>query len=535
MLSHAIGTMPGSVSVLAALWVTLGRCLGQSLFPGCDNGKVLLETDLPKDAAHWDCPASLWLQSQRLYSVDTVYDPEPATLTCMNQRITYNHAIPNSGAYRPVSVESGEYLYCPPQRWINNLHHGATVLLYHPCSPPHERQLLSALARSCISDYILTPHKNLDRNRPIALVSWGRTLEISTVASSEICDWLNATTSKQPKPAELRYKSQYNLLLTRSENQDRNKGKKKVPTSLSLSKSSCQRLTSGSVKRCCEETISSLLEDLKETQLRLRFRREIIRQHNKRRKRAALNSTADLPKVSSDQTNSSSIIHRLQSNALPKTISSQIVNERSTKHALSRSTSLKENPIPKKFSPNTSRTTINNVPLARLHATDSNKMEKVQQKDNEVIDLEAREVVNVNDDVKYQQTELNGLDSATKSQAVGHKSSDCQCKPNHVCECSKGLDKSQIFMRTPRTDEAVWAAGALGFLLGLLTLCILHTRLYKHWKRGTSLYWHDPQQDYDSVADVIRRRLRLAKRRRKRGRKKEVVLLPSSSSSEEYP
>lgn len=27
-----------------------------------------------------------------------------------------------SGAFRPVKAESGEYLYCPPQRWLNNVH-----------------------------------------------------------------------------------------------------------------------------------------------------------------------------------------------------------------------------------------------------------------------------------------------------------------------------------------------------------------------------------------------------------------------------
>ncbi len=50
-----------------------------------------------------------------------------------------------------------------------------------------------------------------------------------------------------------------------------------------------------------------------------------------------------------------------------------------------------------------------------------------------------------------------------------------------------------------RTDEAVWAAGALGFLLVLLTLSVLHTRLYRHWRSSTSLYWQDNQQDYESV------------------------------------
>lgn len=51
----------------------------------------------------------------------------------------------------------------------------------------------------------------------------------------------------------------------------------------------------------------------------------------------------------------------------------------------------------------------------------------------------------------------------------------------------------------PRTDEAVWAAGAVGFILVLLTLSVLHTRLYRHCRPSTSLYWHDNQQDYDSV------------------------------------
>jgi hypothetical protein len=53
---------------------------------------------------------------------------------------------------------------------------------------------------------------------------------------------------------------------------------------------------------------------------------------------------------------------------------------------------------------------------------------------------------------------------------------------------------------TPRTDEAVWAAAALGFLLVLLVLSVLHTRLYRHWRTTPSMYWHDSKQDYDRVA-----------------------------------
>lgn len=42
--------------------------------------------------------------------------------------------------------------------------HGATVLLYHPCAPLHERLLLSALARSCLPEYIITSHPQLNKH-----------------------------------------------------------------------------------------------------------------------------------------------------------------------------------------------------------------------------------------------------------------------------------------------------------------------------------------------------------------------------------
>lgn len=53
-----------------------------------------------------------------------------------------------------------------------------------------------------------------------------------------------------------------------------------------------------------------------------------------------------------------------------------------------------------------------------------------------------------------------------------------------------------------RTDEAMWAAAALGFLLVLLTLSVLHTRLYRNCRAPSSLYWPESQQDYESVAGM---------------------------------
>lgn len=132
--------------------------------------------------------------------------------------------------------------------------------------------------------------------------------------------------------------------------------------------------------------------------------------------------------------------------------------------------------------------------------------------DNHVVDVEEREA-----DPKQRYSHTH---SHNKSEHIGFDSqqhpnpqpvSDTQhcggCTAGEPCECPKGsaaeIQAAVVnngLLRTPRTDEAVWAAAALGFLLVLLTLSVLHTRLYRHWRTAPSLYWHDPQQDYDSVA-----------------------------------
>lgn len=83
----------------------------------------------------------------------------------------------------------------------------------------------------------------------------------------------------------------------------------------------------------------------------------------------------------------------------------------------------------------------------------------------------------------------------TKAQRFG---SECEDLGQCGTPVSPGIEgPSRI--KIPRTDEAVWAAAALGFLLVLLTLSVLHTRLYRHCRSSTSLYWHDNQQDFENV------------------------------------
>ncbi|XP_070825964.1 tumor protein p53-inducible protein 13 [Chaetodon trifascialis] len=602
-----------TVTVLAALWVSLGRCdVSQSPGPACDNGKLYLDRDLPEDTLSWDCPVSAWPEPpQRLCSIDTVYDPEPAKQICMDKSISYNRTIPNSGAYRPVRAESGEYLYCPPQRWINNLHHAATVLLYHPCAPLHERLLLSVLARSCLPDYVITPHPQLSERMPVALLSWGRTLELSSVASTDVCDWLETTTSASNEFGGVSPSRTYNLLLTRSaeRHQQQHAGKMKE-----------------SVRRCCEQTISPLLNGAKESNTKKESLQQIKEEGKSRQIRAAtqtnrttLTKTADvqsynsMPGPSADsppgnstlsdppgprEVPSQSKIQNINQGLRPRptTLLGSNMSETLTNLSLgfgdpgSQKSGLRLQTAGQQ--PNLKRTALRNPsPSAGLdvraedvnsehnhtarpealsskdEGTDSVKqhMERDSKekhsdkdstadgmmKDEEVVDVKEREL-------EYKQTHSDthesgktGFHSVSSSQSESPPqpqqhapgSHDCDdCKAGEHCECNKdaGADAqagvvSKGLPRTPRTDEAVWAAAALGFLLVLLTLSVLHTRLYRHWRTMPSLYWHDPQQDYDSVADVIRRRLRIAKRRRKRGRRQECVLLPSSSSSDEHP
>lgn len=582
---------PLTVTVLAALWVSLGRAgVSGSQGPGCDNGKLSLDTDLPADAVYWDCPVSSWTKSsQRLSSIDTVYDPEPARPTCVDKPISYNYSIPSSGAYRPVSAESGEYLYCPPQRWLNNLHHGATVLLFHPCAPLHERLLLSALARSCLSDYILTPHHQLHQHMPVALVSWGRTLETSTVASSQICDWLESARSTRSQVSEVNHSRRYNLLLMWPAEQHWHSSKMK-----------------GSLKQCCEQTITQLLNEVMKAEQRSRASAGGVghmEEGDKSRPRRAAdredvedNSKKDKPtaKVDSTLSNQTNEIRRNLQNynsTISPAVDSAPGNRSASGHPAPRE-AFSQSEIPNQnvgLAPTPKNSIVSNFSEAprdsdssRFKASQFHKLttkpsegtegtESFKQrdsdskhslraknshkdtaaegrmKDNQVIDVEEREAdpkQRYSHTHSHNKSEQIGFDSQQHPYPQpGSDTQDCGgCTAGEPCECPKGsaaeVQAAAVnhgLLRTPRTDEAVWAAAALGFLLVLLTLSVLHTRLYRHWRTMPSLYWHDPRQDYDSVADVIRRRLQISKRRRKRGRRQECVLLPSSSSSDDYP
>lgn len=569
MPGRALSPSPLTVTLVAAVWVSVGR-YGTSEAPGpkCDNGKLYLERDLALGALHWDCAKFAWPEAtQRLSCIDSVYDPEPAKQICMDKPISHNHTLPSSGAYRPVRAESGEYLYCPPQRWLNNLHHGSAVLLYHPCAPLRERHLLSGLARSCLPDFIMTPHPQLNTHTPIALVSWGRTLELSSVASSDICDWL---VTSQTDLAGKKFDGaaptmKYDLLLTWSAKQQRPEQPPKIKESL---------------RQCCEQTISSLLNRAADSGIK----KEGFKDITSRQIRAASggmkegsDTTNNISSVLNNETNTS--ISQRMRNAQK---SSSILEPRPTAPSGSnistftrrndslgfgalqptpKQTDLKkpDSPVRTHVLPDGRNSEQNHTATpealtvgSKKEGTDSgrhNEPEKhgkklkdnkqkssnkkhaadLKMKDNKVIDVKEREVEHKQRHSPahtHHKSRNAASDFVSRSQQNSHATSP---NASGTTVGIKGLP------RTPRTDEAVWAAAALGFLLVLLTLSVLQTRLYRYWRTAPSLYWHDPRQDYDSVADVIRRRLKIAKRRKKRSRRQECVLLPSSSSSDEHP
>ncbi|KAL7986860.1 hypothetical protein Chor_005779 [Crotalus horridus] len=128
---------------------------------------------------------------------------------------------------------------------------------------------------------------------------------------------------------------------------------------------------------------------------------------------------------------------------------------------------------------------------------------------------------------------------ATEAGAV-HKAG-CRCPDSQrATVAARALEAGQGGLRvpTPRTEEAAWAASALTFLLVVLTLAVLYTRLHRKCRRGPSLYWMiGGEEGHETVAAVMKHRFFSRHRRAKRSRQPlqqpRMLLLPSSSSDDD--
>ncbi|CRL04538.1 CLUMA_CG017611, isoform A [Clunio marinus] len=98
---------------------------------------------------------------------------------CMNIQINYVEKIPTIGPHRPLWARYGEYSYVPVQRWLHNVEHGAIIGIYHPCADDDQVSQLKTLIKRCLFRHVITPFLNLTCDRPIALIGWAASLEMS--------------------------------------------------------------------------------------------------------------------------------------------------------------------------------------------------------------------------------------------------------------------------------------------------------------------------------------------------------------------
>lgn len=238
----------------------------------------------------------------------------------------------------------------------------------------------------------------------MALVSWGRTLELSTAASPDVCGWLETTTPAGETSAATGGSRKYNLLLTRSAEQ---RGRRPGDVGVRPRESAGQ---------CCQRIVSSFLVREEED----------LRQRRRRRRREIRGALAE---------------HQSQVHA-----QSSALNHGHT------------------------------LTSARPDGADSQ-------------DLPSRTAAPSTENAPHRRQGPGS--EAPESEGAGFHHHGDPVAPAGGPLLRKG---------SPRTEEAVWAAAALGSLLVLLALAVLHTRLYRHWRSAPSLYWYDPRRDYESVA-----------------------------------
>ncbi|XP_069040697.1 tumor protein p53-inducible protein 13 isoform X2 [Lepisosteus oculatus] len=465
----------GAVPVWLLL-VSLGR-VAAAPWDGCDDGQRLLEVDLPRRSEYL-CPGPAWLPpAQKLPSIATRHQEQQAERVCTDRPILYNQTIPSSGPHRPTWAQYGEYLYCPPQRWVHNLKHGGVVFLYHPCAPASLRVPLVALARACVNRHIITPFAGLSPERPLAIVSWGRTLEMSHVTLPEASDWLRRNVPRA-RDWPMGHSGRYSLMLLRAAG----------PRTGGLG---------GACPLASLQTRSHRFRAVrpqlawKEKDMHYRQQREESSgwdRRKRRRKREIGNSKIPGP---------------VQGKPGGRDLGSAAASE--TEHPGNGSiVSATQRPKHRTAKPAGA-------------AEEEGGTERGEEPGGTLPGGGGE------------------LEKAGERKRGGSDTPGCTPVP---CECREQRGPARgarlgLRLPTPRTEEAAWAAAALGFLLALLTLAVLHTRLYRHWQRAPSLYWQDPQAGYDSVADVIRRRLKMGGRRKRRAtqsRREGSALLPPSSS-----
>lgn len=157
---------------------------------------------------------------------------------CLGTDIEYEDDPPRGGPHRPLWPRYGEYVYCPPQRWVHSIEHGAVVFLYHPCADPIQVDLFKSIIRSCLRRHIITPYRNLPLEQPFALMTYGCKLTMSHVRKDVVVQFIleNAMNERRASEATVWKDGQYSYGLLQAA--------KVVPGSDKKDSRLCPRLTS---------------------------------------------------------------------------------------------------------------------------------------------------------------------------------------------------------------------------------------------------------------------------------------------------
>ncbi|XP_043910387.1 tumor protein p53-inducible protein 13 isoform X1 [Protopterus annectens] len=497
--------------MLVVFFGVFRMCFGASLHSDsfCDNGQVNITVDLPGEL-DYTCMGPHWPLSEKvLPSIAKTYYEQKAKHLCMEERIVYNETIPNSGPHRPKWAKYGEYIYCPPQRWVHNLEHGGIAFLYHPCVHPRLKEELSLLARACMRKHVVTPYHNLSQEWPIALVAWGKTLEMSAVDLREAPTWLRRNVNRAYE-SDMKYDGTYNYLLIHESELVSDDNDKLVCPDKNI------QMLKENFRRIAQHTMIRGTRRHQELYRPLQYAtRGLLMRH----KRAV--TAGNKTKFS----NESSVLNVSVSRGPGK------VNQ-----VLSDSGNASQGDNGQK--PGTLYD--QDDPLKNVFKEGQNELTSSSQHYSEsATKMSANESTSLLRNVSRLQTQdfVGGTCICQKHQDVPSQSN---LRPDHVhhaeaqrvgeLHAHSSQDKKTVFgnvqyIRTPRTEEAAWAAASLTFLLVVLTLAVLYTKLYKGFKKSRSLYWTPDMDSHETITNIIKRRLRLGKKRKKklRGCKKTVL------------
>jgi hypothetical protein len=72
-------------------------------------------------------------------------------------------------------------------------------MLYHPCANQNFVEKLKQIVKNCLYKHIITPYKDLSKERPLALAAWGISFEFAVFDKKLIIDFIKEHAKKAPE------------------------------------------------------------------------------------------------------------------------------------------------------------------------------------------------------------------------------------------------------------------------------------------------------------------------------------------------